>query len=116
MQRLRRPLLTVLVAVVSMLMSAADLAAESVSDPYAALRAMPANDLASLNGREAVLAANQNQEAHTNGVVTAGGDVQGGNIDLGSSFQSMHGVSNQVFTTGNLSSAQGSLIINVYTH
>ena len=59
--------------------------------------------------------ANQNQEAHTNGEVnTAGGDVQGGNIDLGSSFQSMHGVSNQVFTTGNLSSAQGSLIINIY--
>ena len=52
MQRLRRPLLR-MAAGVSMLMSHAGLAAKSVSDPYVALKAMPAADLASLNGREA---------------------------------------------------------------
>ena len=68
-----------LVAAAAVLMSDLALAREAASNPYAALPAMSTGDLASLNGREAVLVANQNQEAHTGGEVsTAGGDVQGG--------------------------------------
>lgn len=112
---LTRPLLVVTALMVGGLMSASALSGEAGSDPYAELGAVAEDDLGALNGREGILMATQDQEAHSDGTVTtAGGDVEGGEIDLGSSFQQMRGVSNQVFTTGNQSTSQGQVTVNIH--
>jgi hypothetical protein len=86
-------------------------------DPLDALTAIGETELSNLSGRQGISISDQDLSAITHGgVIAAGDDVTTGKIDFGSSMQNMHGINNQTINTGNNSSLNSGVTVQIHMY